>query len=201
MLDRRTKIAIALVFLVGGVTLAMLFRQEASEAIINLPNTYDRLVLGNQGESREMVGPILGAPIPPNKPARITPVPPVDAAPSPNAHAPLPSAPPPELSRSYPKEVPSGWPTPLGWLQPAPPCEKPVLHKIRDGDTLSTLAQHYLGAAARAGEIFDANRNILSNPELLPIGVELKIPPREQPQEPERPLVPITPRSPTANQH
>jgi hypothetical protein len=63
------------------------------------------------------------------------------------------------------------------------------------------LAQHYLGAAARAGEIFDANRNILSNPELLPIGVELKIPPREQPQEPERPLVPITPRSPTANQH
>jgi len=201
MLDRRTKIAIALVFLVGGVTLAMLFRQEASEAIINLPGTYDRLVLGNQDESRDVVGPILGAPIPPSKPARITPVPPVDAAASPNVHAPLPSVPPPQLSKSYPREVPSGWPAPLGWFQPVPPCEKPALHKIRDGDTLSALAQRYLGAAARAGEIFDANRDILSNPELLPIGVELKIPPREQPREPERPLVPITPRSPSVNQH
>ncbi len=96
----------------------------------------------------------------------------------PTSHAPLPAVPPPELSKSYPKEVPSGWPPPLRWLQPAAPCEKPVLHKIRDGDTLSALAQRYLGSPARAVEIFDANREILSNPELLPIGAELKIPPR-----------------------
>ncbi len=52
-------------------------------------------------------------------------------------------------------------------------------HKIVDGDTLAALAQRYLGSATRAREIFDANRNVLSDPELLPIGADLKIPPSD----------------------
>jgi nucleoid-associated protein YgaU len=51
-------------------------------------------------------------------------------------------------------------------------------HRIVDGDTLAELAERYLGSAARAKEIFEANRNVLSDPALLPIGVELKIPPK-----------------------
>jgi len=197
MLDRRTKIAVAAVVLIGGVVSAMLFRQEASEAIINLPNT----VLGDPADSREAAGPILGTPMPPAKPARIVPVPPIDAATSPNVRTPLPAEPPPELSQSYPKEVPPGWPPPLRWLQPVAPREKPVFHKIRDGDTLSALAQRYLGSPARAVEIFDANREVLSDPELLPIGTELKIPPRQPPAEPQRPLVPIAPANPSLDRH
>ena len=41
----------------------------------------------------------------------------------------------------------------------------------------AALAERYLGPASRAGEIFAANRDVLFDPKLLPIGVELKIPP------------------------
>jgi len=49
-------------------------------------------------------------------------------------------------------------------------------HKIADGDTLPELARSYLGDAGRANEIFQANRDVLTNPEILPIGTALKIP-------------------------
>jgi nucleoid-associated protein YgaU len=49
-------------------------------------------------------------------------------------------------------------------------------HKIVDGDSLPLLAERYLGAAARANEIFACNRDVLSDPEVLPIGVRLRIP-------------------------
>ena len=52
-------------------------------------------------------------------------------------------------------------------------------HQIRDGDTLTRLAQQYLGASERYLEIFDLNRDILSTPDLLPIGMMLRIPPLE----------------------
>jgi nucleoid-associated protein YgaU len=58
----------------------------------------------------------------------------------------------------------------------AQPEKGPQVHKIVDGDTLNALAERYLGSSGRAIEIFEANRNVLNDPELLPIGVELKIP-------------------------
>jgi phage tail protein X len=51
-------------------------------------------------------------------------------------------------------------------------------HEVVDGDTLATLATRYFGDAAHAQEIYDANRDVLANPNLLPIGVKLKLPPR-----------------------
>lgn len=50
------------------------------------------------------------------------------------------------------------------------------LHRIADGDTLSKLAQRYLGSSQRFLEIFTANRDRLTSPDVLPIGVELRIP-------------------------
>ena len=47
---------------------------------------------------------------------------------------------------------------------------------IVDGDTLADLAQRYLGSADRWNEIYQANRAALSDPELLPIGMEVVIP-------------------------
>ena len=57
-------------------------------------------------------------------------------------------------------------------------------HLVVDGDTLARLAARYLGSSDRYGEIFAANRGVLSTPHLLPIGVELVIPPRHKPAPP-----------------
>jgi nucleoid-associated protein YgaU len=75
----------------------------------------------------------------------------------------------------------------------APADQATHTHKIVDGDTLPALAERYLGAASRAREIFDANRDLLLDPELLPIGVELKIPPRGNRPEPAPSSPPLTP--------
>jgi nucleoid-associated protein YgaU len=58
------------------------------------------------------------------------------------------------------------------------PADRLVRHKIADGDTLSKLAATYLDGGDRYLEIFDLNRDVLTSPDLLPIGRELKIPPR-----------------------
>lgn len=49
-------------------------------------------------------------------------------------------------------------------------------HIIQDGDSLPSLAARMLGSADRADEIFQANRDVLSHPDLLPIGQTLVIP-------------------------
>ena len=49
-------------------------------------------------------------------------------------------------------------------------------HVVRDGDSLEDLAERYLGSRSRWNEIYEANRELLSNPELLPIGKTLQIP-------------------------
>ncbi|CAK8989632.1 LysM domain-containing protein [Durusdinium trenchii] len=55
-------------------------------------------------------------------------------------------------------------------------AKEPIQHKIIDGDTLRSLAKRYLGEESRYLEIFEANREQLSSPEVLPIGAELLIP-------------------------
>jgi hypothetical protein len=52
------------------------------------------------------------------------------------------------------------------------------VHRIADGDTLSRLAERYLGRSERYLEIYNANRDVLSSPDLLPIGATLRIPQR-----------------------
>ena len=52
----------------------------------------------------------------------------------------------------------------------------PRVHRIRDGDTLGKIAERYLKNSKRWIEILDANRTLLRDPELLPVGKELKIP-------------------------
>ncbi|QDU28404.1 hypothetical protein ETAA8_35040 [Anatilimnocola aggregata] len=51
-------------------------------------------------------------------------------------------------------------------------------HRIVEGDTLTGLAERYLGDASRAGEIHVANIDRLASPQILPLGVTLLIPPR-----------------------
>lgn len=57
-------------------------------------------------------------------------------------------------------------------------ADEPRKHIVIDGDSLARLAGRYLDDPRRAAEIYEMNRAVLRNPELLPIGVELVIPPR-----------------------
>ena len=54
----------------------------------------------------------------------------------------------------------------------------PRTHVIVDGDSLERLAGRYLDDPQRSKEVFELNRELLSAPDLLPIGAELKIPER-----------------------
>lgn len=65
--------------------------------------------------------------------------------------------------------------------RPAVAAERPApwrSHTVMDGDTLSTLATRYLGSAGRFAEILEANRSLLRNADMLPIGTVLRIPPQ-----------------------
>jgi len=91
--------------------------------------------------------------------------------------------PPPSLSPDYPKthrSAESPWKMPMAMMPPMAPSPDAAArtHLVVDGDTLQSLAFRYLGSSARADELFRANRDVLTHPNLLPIGVELKLPGR-----------------------
>ncbi len=49
-------------------------------------------------------------------------------------------------------------------------------HIVTDGDSLPKLAERYLGDSGRSSELYEQNRQLLTHPDLLPLGVELRIP-------------------------
>jgi nucleoid-associated protein YgaU len=50
------------------------------------------------------------------------------------------------------------------------------IHKVVSGDTLGKISKEYLGEAGQYMKIFNANKDQLSNPDLIKVGQELKIP-------------------------
>jgi uncharacterized protein YidB (DUF937 family) len=58
----------------------------------------------------------------------------------------------------------------------AEPQAQARTYTVVSGDTLSKIAKHYYGNANDWPKIFDANRDILSNPDRINIGQVLKIP-------------------------
>ena len=49
-------------------------------------------------------------------------------------------------------------------------------HTVKSGDTLGKIAKHYYGNAMKYTAIFEANTNILKNPDVIHPGQELVIP-------------------------
>lgn len=49
-------------------------------------------------------------------------------------------------------------------------------HRVIDGDNLAALAKEYLGDEKRAWKIYEFNRDLLAAPDILPLGVMLRIP-------------------------
>lgn len=49
-------------------------------------------------------------------------------------------------------------------------------HTVEKGETLGKIAKHYYGDAMKYNAIFEANTNILKNPDVIHPGQELTIP-------------------------
>ncbi len=59
----------------------------------------------------------------------------------------------------------------------APDQEKEVeFYEIKSGDTLWAIAQKFLGNGARYTEIFEANKEVIKNPDLIYPGQKIRIP-------------------------
>jgi LysM repeat protein len=50
------------------------------------------------------------------------------------------------------------------------------IYTVKSGDTLSKLAKQHFGDAKRYMEIFNINKDILTDPNLIKVGQKLKIP-------------------------
>ncbi len=62
-------------------------------------------------------------------------------------------------------------------LAPKPaPLPAPRTYTVQSGDTLSKISKHFYGDAGKYMKIFEANRDKLSNPDLIKVGQVLSIP-------------------------
>lgn len=187
------KVLLATGILLGGTAVASLFRGPSSRLTASIPDRFEGIVLRQPLEAGDASPPIQrpvravnAATNPPPATAKPAPVRPSQPAaefrpgPKPVLLTPMdPGEPPPSLAKSYPQSEPEAtprWGVSLGMGLGPRTTRTMRMHTIADGDTLSALALRYLGSSARATEIFDVNRDILSHPEVLPIGAELKIP-------------------------
>jgi nucleoid-associated protein YgaU len=59
---------------------------------------------------------------------------------------------------------------------PPPPPPSQTIYIVQPGENLSLIAQHFLGSATRWREIFNINRDTISNPDLIRVGQALRIP-------------------------
>jgi phage tail protein X len=88
--------------------------------------------------------------------------------------------PPPLLDGQRPPPLAVGWTARGVAANPGfrPPTPA-VSYRVRDGDDLTAIAIRCYGTPAAAAAIWQANRGILRDPGLLPIGMLLTLPPPE----------------------
>ena len=60
--------------------------------------------------------------------------------------------------------------------KPATPPPVPKTYTVQAGDTLSKISKQFYGDASKYMKIFEANRDKLSNPDLIKVGQVLAIP-------------------------
>lgn len=170
MEQQPVKVAVIFGVLVIAIIAALTFKREKGpspeSATPSSPITVKKPVLESAFEERlsRLTGDIQQAPVPKSSDVETK----VDL-----------SAPPPALPEEFSREPSPGAtePTPFTYGEEQPDDDAgPRKHRVRDGDTLANLAERFLGDASRAPELLDANRDVIANPELLPIGVELVIP-------------------------
>lgn len=89
--------------------------------------------------------------------------------------------PPPLLDVNGPPPVAPGWSTrgqrPVSSAATSGLPAVPPTYAVRDGDDLTMLAIRFYGHAGAAAAILAANRDRLTDPAILPIGLSLRMPP------------------------
>lgn len=183
-MERGVRITIAATILLIGATGAVLARRDAAD------NARPELA---SDEPLILRAPVSSCPtgVPPRiEPAGIAPQPATGRQSGPAVTVPATASPAVAAAPATPR-MDRSWGGVT--LPPARDAQRPVRHRVVDGDTLAMLAQRYLGSAERQMEIFEANRDLLASPDLLPIGAMLRIPPAQPVAMPERPLVPVQP--------
>jgi nucleoid-associated protein YgaU len=87
--------------------------------------------------------------------------------------------PPPLLDAHQPPPLAAGW-TAHGVAAPVavmPDAVVPQAYVVRDGDDLTGIATRFYGHASASAAIWTANRDALPDPNVLPIGAVLRLPP------------------------
>lgn len=138
--------------------------------------------------------PLVDMPLPAatDLPVRSAYTPPV---PPPPFAAPAPTAPVPDVESAYRSmlDIPPPAlldaqrpPSPVSWsiaarpavpARPLPDALVPASCLVRDGDDLEGIATRYYGHPSAASAIWGANRERIPDPRVLPIGLELRLPP------------------------
>jgi nucleoid-associated protein YgaU len=63
-------------------------------------------------------------------------------------------------------------------IDPSPPVPKPAdrTYTVASGDSLSKISKQFYGDANQYMKIFEANRDVLSDPDKIAVGQVLKVP-------------------------
>ncbi len=92
--------------------------------------------------------------------------------------------PPPLLDAQAPPPVTAAWATQAAAPQAmaavasgAASEPSQSTYVIRDGDDLASISARFYGHPAAAAALWAANRDLIPNPDLLPIGAEIRLPP------------------------
>ncbi len=124
---------------------------------------------------------------PPPAPDRLPPVPAAAVVQAPGMNGTYRSTlqvpPPPLLDAQAPPPAMAAWAAPSPAQSPAAPgvvtAAEPAAstYVIRDGDDLASISARFYGHPAAAAALWAANRDLIPNPDLLPIGAEIRLPP------------------------
>jgi len=122
--------------------------------------------------------------VPPTPPDRLPAVPPSLGAEGPGMNGTYRSTlavpPPPLLDAQSPPPAAtaaSEAPRPSVFGESPAAVAPPATYAIRDGDDLTGIAIRFYGHPAAAAAVWAANRDVIPDPALLPIGVSLRMPP------------------------
>lgn len=168
------KLFVAFLALGGAFLLANAFRQERARNVLPARQANEHVVLRETPAPGDIDSVFPDAPTAEIQPTLIAPPPEASDHHYVTEERPR-LAPPPKMARSYPRST-AFHGNAAGLFEPNRQRTIQRTHEVQDGDTLEGLAQRYLGDRARWREIFDINRERISQPELLPLATKLVIP-------------------------
>ncbi len=159
------KLFVAFAALGGAFLLAQPFRHQGTRTVRHEIPAVERVVLRESPVPGDQEILLPDAPTAEIQPTLLAP--PHDPEAAPDMEQELARlTPPPSMARTYP-----------GSGAGANRHSVQRTHRVRDGDTLESLAQRYYGDRSRWEEIYQANREQIARPDLLPLNARLRIPP------------------------